>query len=56
MSVSVVNVHERSFPTPCEKAGGTTVSSVTANRHGTLGNAGVYSDNLVEVRKVGLTG
>ena len=32
--------------------GGSTVNSVTADRHCSLGNAGVYSDNLVQVAKV----
>jgi anaerobic selenocysteine-containing dehydrogenase len=34
------------------KSSGSTVNSITADRHCTLGNAGVYGDNLVEVEKV----
>jgi len=34
------------------KATGNTVNSITLDQHNELGNAGVYSDNLVEVRKV----
>jgi anaerobic selenocysteine-containing dehydrogenase len=32
------------------------VNSITLDQHCTLGNAGVYSDNLVEVAKLGRTG
>ena len=35
-----------------DNSGGSTVNSITADRHCGLGNAGVYSDNLVEVEKV----
>jgi hypothetical protein len=35
------------------KASGSTVNSITADRHNQLGNAGVYSDNLVDVEKIG---
>ena len=35
-----------------EKSSGTTVNSITADRHCSLGNAGVYGDNLVEVEKI----
>lgn len=35
------------------KTSGTTVNAITADRHCSLGNAGVYGDNLVEVHKVG---
>ncbi|PVZ10933.1 molybdopterin-containing oxidoreductase family protein [Actinomycetospora cinnamomea] len=35
-----------------DKASGCTVNSITADRHNQLGNAGVYSDNLVEVERV----
>jgi anaerobic selenocysteine-containing dehydrogenase len=31
---------------------GSSVNSITADQHSTLGNAGVYSDNLVDVEKV----
>lgn len=31
---------------------GSSVNSITADQHSTLGNAGVYSDNLVDVAKV----
>ena len=34
------------------KTSGTTVNAITADRHCSLGNAGVYGDNLVEVEKV----
>jgi hypothetical protein len=34
------------------KSSGSTVNSITADRHSTLGNSGVYSDNLVDVEKV----
>jgi anaerobic selenocysteine-containing dehydrogenase len=34
------------------KSSGSTVNSITADRHSTLGNAGVYSDNLVDVEKI----
>jgi anaerobic selenocysteine-containing dehydrogenase len=34
------------------KSAGSTVNSITADRHCSLGNAGVYGDNLVEVEKV----
>ncbi|GAB3217150.1 hypothetical protein GCM10027535_06120 [Mycolicibacterium hippocampi] len=34
------------------KSSGTTVNAITADRHCSLGNAGVYGDNLVEVQKV----
>jgi len=34
------------------KSSGSTVNSITSDRHSTLGNAGVYSDNLVDVAKV----
>jgi hypothetical protein len=32
--------------------GVSSVNSITLDRHCTLGNAGVYSDNLVEVAKL----
>jgi anaerobic selenocysteine-containing dehydrogenase len=35
-----------------KKASGSTVNSITLDRHNQLGQAGVYSDNLVEVMKV----
>lgn len=35
-----------------DKSSGSTVNSITADRHCSLGNAGVYGDNLVEVEKV----
>jgi anaerobic selenocysteine-containing dehydrogenase len=35
-----------------DNSGGSTVNSITADRHCGLGNAGVYSDNLVQVEKV----
>lgn len=34
------------------KTSGTTVNAITADRHCSLGNAGVYGDNLVEVERV----
>jgi anaerobic selenocysteine-containing dehydrogenase len=36
------------------KSSGSTVNAITADRHTTLGNAGVFSDNLVEVEKADL--
>lgn len=33
--------------------GKSSVNSITSDLHCTLGNAGVYSDNLVEVTKLG---
>jgi anaerobic selenocysteine-containing dehydrogenase len=35
-------------------AGGSSVNAITSDEHSTLGNAGVYSDNLVEVIKLDL--
>jgi anaerobic selenocysteine-containing dehydrogenase len=35
-----------------DKSSGSTVNSITSDRHSTLGNAGVYSDNLVDVAKI----
>jgi hypothetical protein len=32
-------------------AGGTSVNVLSADRHATLGQAGTYSDNLVEVAR-----
>jgi hypothetical protein len=34
------------------KSSGSTVNSITSDRHCTLGFAGVYSDNLVDVEKI----
>jgi hypothetical protein len=34
------------------KTSGTTVNAITADRRCSLGNAGVYGDNLVEVQKM----
>ena len=34
------------------KASGSTVNTITLDKHNQLGNAGVYSDNLVDVAKV----
>jgi anaerobic selenocysteine-containing dehydrogenase len=33
------------------KSSGSTVNAITLDKHNQLGNAGVYSDNLVEVTK-----
>jgi anaerobic selenocysteine-containing dehydrogenase len=35
-----------------DKSSGSTVNSITSDRHCTLGRAGVYSDNLVDVEKI----
>jgi anaerobic selenocysteine-containing dehydrogenase len=35
-----------------DKASGSTVNTITLDEHNQLGNAGAYSDNLVEVAKV----
>ena len=34
-----------------QNTSGSTVNSITADRHCTLANAGVYSENLVEIDK-----